>query len=136
MLSECPSSTVFPRVLNSFLPSSRFTQNCCYIAALCTPRERWNASSALTYSRASGCFVFDFCVTLDRQVEFMWKRKISAPSLLFFVLQATTFCYYGSWLGLMFTNNCLVCEFARCIPEFLLTWLAEVRTRITERPLS
>lgn len=64
-----------------------------------------------------GCFIFDFCITLDRQIEFMWKRKLSVPSLLFFVLQVATFCYYGSWLGVQFTNDCLVRGISICMSE-------------------
>ncbi|EPS93578.1 hypothetical protein FOMPIDRAFT_1020499 [Fomitopsis schrenkii] len=78
--------------------NAQFTQNCCYVAALC-------------------CFIFDFCITLDRQIEFMWKRKLSVPSLLFFVLQVATFCYYGSWLGVQFTNDCL---YRRALPLILM----------------
>ncbi|KZT71183.1 hypothetical protein DAEQUDRAFT_651741, partial [Daedalea quercina L-15889] len=58
-----------------------------------------------------GLHLFDFCLTVDQQIKFIWGRKLSIPSVLLLLMHFSTICTNIFKIALQFAPTCSVCIF-------------------------
>ncbi|KAL6302675.1 hypothetical protein BKA93DRAFT_383275 [Sparassis latifolia] len=54
------------------------------------PVYRQDFISVCAYSAAIALLLYDFGLTFDREVQYIWRSKLSLPSLLFYTIRYST----------------------------------------------
>ena len=57
----------------------------------------------------------DFFLTIDQQVNFIWNRKFSIPSIILILMHLTTACFNMTNIALQYVTTCLVSLDTCCV---------------------
>ncbi|KAH9910223.1 uncharacterized protein B0H18DRAFT_896350, partial [Fomitopsis serialis] len=70
-----------------------------------------------------GFYLFDFCLTFDQQVKFLWNRKLSIPSVLLALMHSSTMIFALSYQAC----TLLTCQWLIMWPDPMISAISALR---------